>query len=37
MKKKEKWFSLGWLIFWIIIAWPIAIIYIIIKSKNKNG
>lgn len=34
--KKDKWFSWGWLIFWIIVFWPAAIVYIIIKSKEKK-
>ena len=34
---KEHWFSWGWLVFWIIVFWPVAIIYLLIKSKEKNG
>jgi len=35
--RKDKWFS-GWaLFFWIILFWPGAIIYIVIKSTNKNN
>lgn len=30
-----KWFSWGWLIFWLIVAWPIAIYYIIMKGNKK--
>lgn len=35
-KQTEKWFSWGWLIFWIIVCIPIAIIYILIKYGDKK-
>ena len=34
--KKEKWFSMGWLIFWLIFFWPVAIVYMIIKSQERK-
>jgi len=34
-KTKQKWFSWGWLIFWIIFAFPIAFIYLLIKYAEK--
>jgi hypothetical protein len=33
---KTKWFSWGWLIFWIIVCWPVAIVYMLIKMGNRN-
>jgi hypothetical protein len=35
-KKKKRFYSLGWLIFWIIVFWPIAVIYLIIKSMEAK-
>jgi len=32
----KKWFSWGWLIFWIIVAYPIAIVYLLIKYGDKK-
>jgi hypothetical protein len=34
--KQENWFSWGWLIFWIILCFPIAIIYLLVKMGNKK-
>lgn len=36
MSKNQHWFSWGWLIFWIIVFFPIAIIYILIKYGDKK-
>ena len=33
---KKQWFSWGWLIFWIIVFFPIAIIYILIKMGERK-
>jgi len=30
-EKKDKDFSIGWFIFWLIIFWPIALVYAIYK------
>lgn len=35
-RKKEKWFSWGYLIFWLILFWPAAIVYIMIKSRERE-
>lgn len=32
---KKSTFSVWWFIFWVIVFWPIAIIYAIIKSCEK--
>jgi len=34
--KKDNWFSWGILILWGFLAWPIAIIYLIIKSQERD-
>ena len=33
----ENWFSWGWLIFWILVFFPGAFLYIIIKASEKNA
>jgi len=33
---QDKWFSWGWLIFWLIVFFPIAFVYLIIKMGNKK-
>jgi heme/copper-type cytochrome/quinol oxidase subunit 2 len=33
---EKKWFSWGWLIFWIIVCLPIAIIYLLIKLGDRD-
>ncbi len=37
-KKKpvKQWFSWGWLIFWIIVCFPIAFLYLMLKIGEKK-
>ena len=32
----KPWFSWFWLVFWILVCFPVAIIYILIKMGNKS-
>lgn len=34
--KKESSFSILWFIFWLIIFWPVAIIYAVYKHFNRE-
>ena len=31
------WFSWGWLIFWILVFFPVAIVYILVKLGDRWG
>jgi hypothetical protein len=33
---KKSWFSWKWLVFWIVVFFPMAIVYLMIKLGDKN-
>ena len=34
---KDSEINICWLVFWVIVFWPIAIIYVVIKLANRNN
>ena len=35
-KESNKWFSWGWIIFWLIVFWPMVFLYLLIKFGDKK-
>ena len=35
-KQSNKWFSWGWIIFWLIVFWPMVFLYLLIKFGDKK-
>lgn len=37
MVKQEKWYSLGVVVAWVLVFWPGAFIYMMIKMGERNN